>query len=427
MLGGICNNSGGALIQRGPAYTEMSLYAEVRDDGTVALVNHLGLPLGNEPEEILARVERGDLPAPEPTEAWASDREYVNHVRDVEAETPARFNADPRRLREAAGCAGKLAVFAVRLDTFEAEKETAVFYIGANDPDELTGIRRHILASFETLPIAGEYIHRDAYDVAAKYGKDTFLFIQKAGTDRMPAFFAAKARADAITERVGLGSALTDRVAQGVAALVPQHLPPRMNAFRDAYEHHLLLKMGGAGIAEARAYLATLFPSTTGDVFECSPEEGKAAFLHRFAVAGAAVRYRAVHPREVEDIVALDIALRRNDRDWVERLPPELDAKIEKKLYYGHFFCHVFHQDYVVKKGHDCLEIEHAMWKLLDDRGAEYPAEHNVGHLYQAKPALAGFYRELDPDQQPQPRRRPDVEMRLLGLSATPRGRPDDP
>ena len=69
----------------------------------------------------------------------------------------------------------------MRLDTFEAEKETAVFYIGTNDPDELTEIRRHILARFETLPIAGEYIHRDAYDVAAKYGKDTFLFIQKAG------------------------------------------------------------------------------------------------------------------------------------------------------------------------------------------------------------------------------------------------------
>jgi D-lactate dehydrogenase len=37
------------------------------------------------------------------------------------------------------------------------------------------------------------------------------------------------------------------------------------------------------------------------------------------------------------------------------------------------------------------------MWDLLDARGAEYPAEHNVGHLYRAKPALANFYRELDP------------------------------
>ncbi len=397
VLGGICNNSGGALIQRGPAYTEMSLYAEVTAEGEVRLVNHLGIALGNEPEEILTRVERGDLNGVEPGDAWGSDREYVDHVRDVEAATPARFNADPRRLREAAGCAGKLAVFAVRLDTFEAEKTSTVFYIGTNDPDELTEIRRHILAHFESLPVAGEYIHRDAYDIAAHYGKDTFLLIQKAGTDRLPAIFAAKARADALTERLGLGSTLTDRLAQGLASVMPRHLPARMNAFRDRFEHHLLLRMGGSGVAEARSYLAGIFPSSTGDMFECTPEEGKAAFLHRFAVAGAAVRYRAVHHREVEDIVALDIALRRNDRDWLERLPPEIDAAIEKKLYYGHFFCHVFHQDYVVRKGQDCLALEHAMWALLDARGAEYPAEHNVGHLYKAKPGLADFYRSIDP------------------------------
>ena len=397
VLGGICNNSGGALIQRGPAYTEMSLYAEVDADGSVRLVNHLGLDLGDDPEQILSRVERGDLPAAGPANAWASDREYATHVRDIEAQTPARFNADPRRLRESAGCAGKLAVFAVRLDTFEAEKDTAVFYIGTNDADELTEIRRHILASFKNLPISGEYIHREAYDVAAKYGKDTFLYIQKAGTDRMPALFAAKARMDGLTERLGLGTTLSDRLAQAVAKLMPQHLPARMNDFRDRYEHHLLLRMGGAGIAEAREYLAGMFPSACGDMFECTPQEGTAAFLHRFAVAGAAVRYRAIHARDVEDIVALDIALRRNDRDWIEHLPAELDAKIEKKLYYGHFFCHVFHQDYVVKKGHDCLAVEHEMWSLLDKRGAEYPAEHNVGHLYRAKPELAGFYRRLDP------------------------------
>ncbi|WP_289016292.1 D-lactate dehydrogenase [uncultured Methylobacterium sp.] len=397
VLGGICNNSGGALIQRGPAYTEMALYAEIRADGSIGLVNHLGLDLGDDPEEILARVERGDLPKPAPTDAWASDREYVSHIRYVDADTPARFNADPRRLHEAAGCAGKLAVFAVRLDTFEAETETAVFYIGTNDPAELTEIRRHILANFKTLPIAGEYIHREAYDIAAKYGKDTFLFIQRAGTQRMPALFSVKSRVDAFTERLGLGNTISDRLAQAVANLMPQHLPVRMNAFRDRYEHHLLLRMGSAGVAEARAYLSKLLPSANGAMFECTPEEGKAAFLHRFAVAGAAIRYRAIHAHEVEDIVALDIALRRNDREWAEHLPPEIDAKIVKKLYYGHFFCHVFHQDYVIKKSFDCMDVEHEMWGLLDRRGAEYPAEHNVGHLYHAKPELAAFYRKLDP------------------------------
>ena len=78
-------------------------------------------------------------------------------------------------------------------------------------------------------------------------------------------------------------------------------------------------------------------------------------------------------------------------------LPPAIEADIIHKLYYGHFFCHVFHQDYVIRKGGDPLAIEHAMWAVLDGRGAEYPAEHNVGHLYPAKEALAAHYRALDP------------------------------
>ncbi|VDZ99334.1 D-lactate dehydrogenase [Salmonella enterica subsp. enterica] len=85
--------------------------------------------------------------------------------------------------------------------------------------------------------------------------------------------------------------------------------------------------------------------------FTCTPEEGSKAFLHRFAAAGAAIRYQAVHADEVEDILALDIALRRNDTDWFEHLPPEIDSQLVHKLYYGHFMCHVFHQDYIVKKG----------------------------------------------------------------------------
>lgn len=43
--------------------------------------------------------------------------------------------------------------------------------------------------------------------------------------------------------------------------------------------------------------------------------------LHRFAAAGAAVHYGAVHPDRTDEILAPDIALRRNDDDWVERLP----------------------------------------------------------------------------------------------------------
>ena len=45
VLGGVCNNSGGALVQRGPAYTEMALFAQINEEGKLELVNHLGIDL----------------------------------------------------------------------------------------------------------------------------------------------------------------------------------------------------------------------------------------------------------------------------------------------------------------------------------------------------------------------------------------------
>jgi D-lactate dehydrogenase len=401
VFGGVCNNSGGSLVRRGPAYTELALYAQIDEDGTLNLVNHLGIALGDDPETILARVTAGDFSDAEIDRIGAraaSDHGYAEHVRDIDAATPARFNADPGRLFEASGSAGKVMLLAVRLDTFAKEAETATFYIGTNDPAELTALRRTILGGFAALPIAGEYIHRDAFDIAEIYGKDTFLAIQHLGTDRLPALFALKSRIDTFAARVPLLPAnLGDRLLQLGSKLFPKHLPKRMRAYRDAYEHHLILKMAGEGIAEARVYLSAIFPSQAGAFFECTADEATKAFLHRFAVAGAAIRYRAVHPRDVEDIVALDIALRRDDRDWLETLPAALAAPMLHTLYYGHFFCHVFHQDYIVAKGHDPQALEHEMLALLDARGAEYPAEHNVGHLYAAKPALAAHYRALDP------------------------------
>ena len=401
VIGGICNNSGGALVQRGPAYTEMALYAQLTEQGELQLVNHLGIDLGETPEEILANLEnqryqRKDIQL---DCGKGHDHAYCNHVRQVDEDSPARFNADPARHYEASGCAGKLAIFAVRLDTFVAEKNTAVFYIGTNQTETLNDLRRHMLANFKQLPISGEYIHRDAFDVAAKYGKDTFWVIKKFGTHWLPKLFALKAKVDRWAKKIDfLPNHLSDKMMQAISTVLPEHLPKKLWQYRDQYEHHLIVKMGGDGVQEARDYLTSYFKEgSKGAFFECDAVETQAAMLHRFAVASAAIRYRAIHEKEVEDIVALDIALRRNDRDWFETLPLEIDQKISHKLYYGHFMCHVFHQDYIVKKGYDCMELEHQMVELLDKRGAQYPAEHNVGHLYEAKPELRKFYKFLDP------------------------------
>lgn len=400
VTGGICNNSGGSLVQRGPAYTELSMFAQVDAEGRLHLVNHLGVRLGSKPLEMLNRLDKGDYTPADvdfPQGVQASDIEYKDHVRDIGASTPARFNADPRRHYEASGSAGKIGVFAVRLDTFAVAGEEKVFYIGSRDPAELEAIRRHILAHFQNLPIAGEYMHSDAFRAAQVWGKDLYMFIRIFGTLNVPRAFAAKNWFDGLTERFGLGKTISDHLLQFASRLLPEHLPKRLVDYRDSYPHHLMIRTGDACIAETRRYLASIFPSATGSFIECNEIEGKAAFLNRFTVGSAVVRYRAVHRRTVEDIVALDVALPRDTLDWFETLPRAISDKMMLKIYVGHFLCHVMHQEYLVKKGVDCAALEHELCALLDARSAEYPAEHNVGHLYEAKPALREFYRTLDP------------------------------
>ena len=398
IIGGVCNSSGGSLVERGPSYTELSLYARLGEDGVLELVNHLGIPLGDTPDEILTRLENGDFEkSPGPSNRKASSTDYAQIVRDVEASTPARFNADKAKLFESSGCAGKLAVFAVRLDTYAKPDAQKTFYIGTNETGILTELRRHILSQFENLPVSAEYMEREVFDLTEVYGKDTVMLIDWLGTDRLPSFFALKGAVDARLNKIPLLGGFTDKFMQLLSKVTPAVLPKRLRTFRDQYRHHLILKMKDSGIDEARAYLTELFSAKDGAFFECTDREGKLAGLHRFAAAGAAVRYMALHKNKVEDIIPLDIALRRNDRDWSEVLPPEIDDQIVHKLYYGHFMCHVLHQDYIVKKDANPAALKAAMLDLLDKRGAEYPAEHNVGHLYAAKPDLEAHYRSCDP------------------------------
>lgn len=405
IVGGVANNSGGALVKRGPAYTELALFARLDAEGELQLVNHLDIKgLGETPEEILNNLgnERFSSDDVQYSKRLASDRDYCQRVRDIEADSPSRFNADKNRLFEASGCAGKLAIFAVRLDTFSRARKEKVFYIGTNNPEELTQLRRDILAKFNNLPESAEYLHRQCFKVSEKYGKDTFLLIHYLGTEFMPVLFRAKALVDAYLNKLKwLPSHIIDRLLQCLTCFWPQHLPQSLRSFRDNYEHHLILKMTDAGIEEAYEYLKKSYASAANDgctgFIVCNEKEAKAAYLHRFAAAGAAIRYQIMHNRTLGEVLALDIALKRNETQWQETLPVEISEHLDTAIYYGHFLCYVFHQDYILRKSANAEEVKESMLKILDKRGAKYPAEHNVGHLYEAENDLLKFYHELDP------------------------------
>ena len=402
IVGGICNNSGGNLVNRGPAYTELALYAQLSEQGELTLVNHLGLELGETPEEILSNLEQGKFDQNVSAEGTlhASDREYQTRVRDVNAATPARYNADKRRLYEASGCAGKLAVFAVRLDTFPEPQDDKVFYIGTNRPQDFTHIRKDILTNFKTLPEMGEYMHRSYFDGSERYCKDTYLIIKYFGTGFMPKLWAIKKKVDTLLTRIPLmPKNMPDRSLQFFASLLPAHLPKRLREFRGKYEHHLVIKANDSVIEDVRALLSGCQDNAEMELsfFECNPKEAKAALLHRFVAGNASGRFKLVHKDKVGDLLPFDIALRRNDEEWHNILPKELQKQLAAPYCLSHFFCLVVHHDFVLKKGVDPKAFKSRYLAHLDARGAKYPAEHNVGHLYKAEASLSGFYKKLDP------------------------------
>jgi len=401
IVGGICNNSGGSLVKRGPAYTELSLYAKVNKSGNLELINDLGVNLGSSEEDILNNLENRNYNESDiiHSDKLASDNKYSEIIRQVDSNTPSRFNSDSRLLYGASGSAGKIAVFAVRLDTYPKPIRNKVFYVGSNDPDVFWEIRRNILSKFKTLPTAGDYLHRDCYDAAKKFSKDTFIVIDKLGTNFLPTLFELKRKVDLLSTKIKfLPNKLSDKLMQFLSNIYPNHLPKRMEEFRDKYEHHWVIEMSDEGIEEAKEYFSNFFKFKEGDYFECTKKEARKAILHRFVAASAIGRYQALNENTTGGMLSMDIAFPRNEKDWFEKLPDEIDSLLDKKFYYGHLFCHVMHLNYIVKKDVDPISLKKKLLMTYEARGAEYPAEHNVGHEYDAKPSLKTFYKKLDPN-----------------------------
>lgn len=401
VVGGIANNSGGSQIRKGPAYTEQALFARVDEQGQVHLINHLGIDLGDDPETMLDRLERGawapSAVTPPPADGTGTD--YADHVREL-VDSPARFNADPTFLHEASGCAGKIMVFAVRTRTFPLEDDKATFYIGTDSPAALEALRRRFLEADGPLPISGEYLSSHAFDLAIEYGRDTYVSLKHAGSAVLVRMFALKKWANGVFAKVpGMGPSVADSISQRLFSLVPAGVPARLLAFRDRYAHHLILVVSGSERDATEQMLTDFFaePGRDGAFFACDAEEATSATLIRFGVASAASRYFVVHRAEASDMITFDVALRRDDEDWLEELPPHIADQLLESVYFGHFFCHVLHQDHVAKKGVDPVALKKEMAALLATRGAVAPAEHNYGRIYTAPDSLVEHMRALDP------------------------------
>lgn len=401
VIGGVCNNSGGSLIRRGPAFTEKSLFARINADGSLQLVNHLGIELGSTPEEMIANLESQQFTtgtAPDwKGKIWADD--YAAILRNVDADTPTRYNGNVQYLHDSSGSAGKIAVFAVRLSTFDASDRTRTFYIGTNDETELVALRRYLLEGLLELPLQAEYIHRDAFDLTVRYAKHMYWAINRFGPEALPQLMANKAKWDIRVKNLKvLPANFVDKVLQFANNVTPKGVAPRILAYRERFEHHLMIKAEARHADELQRLLHTFFSDRSGQYFACDAREERDAFLVRFGVGGCTISYCDYKGINTDRrLIAFDVALRRNDTEWRIKLPQALQDQVLEDSCCGHFFCFVNHQDYILKPGVDAVAFKHDVLEYLDRRGAKYPAEHNVGHLYHASCEHESHMRQLDP------------------------------
>ena len=120
------------------------------------------------------------------------------------------------------------------------------------------------------------------------------------------------------------------------------------------------------------------------DYFECIGSEAEDILLHRYVAGLAPKRSKIINNNVSGEVLALDVALPRNCESWYEIIPDLIFENSLESFQMAHFMCMVFHWDFVLKKGINAEKTKNEILRKLDNIGAKYPAEHNVGHLYKA-------------------------------------------
>ena len=74
---------------------------------------------------------------------------------------------------------------------------------------------------------------------------DNFIVIEKLGTDFLPTLFELKRGVDILASKISfLPDKFSDRLMQFLSFFWPNHLPKRMEDYRNKYEHHWIIEMG---------------------------------------------------------------------------------------------------------------------------------------------------------------------------------------
>ena len=224
------------------------------------------------------------------------------------------------------------------------------------------------------------------------------LVLKYFGTQLMPTLFSLKRKIDLFFQLYLLDQTpFRTKFCTRFLAFSQAKYQKKLREFSSLNEHMLILTVKGSGLEETQRLLEKLRQQKAISYCRCNEKEVKRTYLVRFAAAGAAIQFANIHSKKCAGLIALDIALPRNCQQWFEKLPESLRNKIEYTFYYGHFICHLFHQDDIVKSAYKVDDVKRELLSFMESRGAEYPAEHNVGPISYAKPDMKEQYVNIDP------------------------------
>lgn len=328
---------------------------------------------------------------------WAND--YSDSLRDITSDSPTRYNGNPKYLYESSGCSGKLAVFAVRLPTFDKISESCSYIVRTNNEQELVELRKHILNKLSELPIQAEYMDRNAFNYTVRYAKHIYKMIDIFGPKKIPQLFAIKSKADNFFKNLPLiKNNFLDILIQYFNVITPDWVDEEISQTFKKYQHMVVIKIEKKQCVEFEMLLSNFFGKNSVNYFKCTNIQEKNIFQIRFAVGGAFIYYCERKGLDVNtSLVSLDVAFRRNDDKWSIELPEYLRKQVLFESCCGHYLCNVSHQDYLLKEGHCANEFKNQVLKYLDKRGAKYPAEHNVGHTYVIEDNYRDHLKKIDP------------------------------
>ena len=80
------------------------------------------------------------------------------------------------------------------------------------------------------------------------------------GPSFIPKLFELKRKVDLLAGKFKfLPNKFSDRLMQFLSNFWPNHLPLRMEKYRDQYEHHWIIEISDEGIDEAKTYFKKFF------------------------------------------------------------------------------------------------------------------------------------------------------------------------